>query len=216
MKSRVIVSSVAKKFIMALSGAFMVLFLTFHGAMNVVSIFSDDGYRLICNFLGANWYAVIGSLVIAFFVAIHFIMAFVLSYKNYVARGCQRYAVTNHAVTWDLRNMIVIGLLVLGGLALHLYDFWFTMQFAELCGRSSADGIDRLHWVFGNTQFSICYLAWLGVLFVHLAHGVPSVMQSIGWNNHKWVRRIDIIGKLFALAIVGMFAIVVVYYWLIY
>lgn len=215
MKGKLTLSSVVKKFIIAITGGFMVLFLTFHGVMNVVAIFSAESYQMICDFLGANWYAVIGSLLIAFFVALHFIMAFVLSWQNYVARGRQRYAIPNNAVTWDVRNMIVIGLLVIGGLTLHLYDFWYTMQFAELCGREPASGVERIRFVFGNTYFAICYLAWLGVLFLHLAHGVPSIMQSLGWNNKKWIRRIDILGKLFALAIVGLFAIVVVYFWII-
>ena len=209
-------SSVAKKTLMAVSGAFMVVFLLFHGSMNVVSIFSESGYEAICNFLGANWYAVAGSLVIALFVVVHLLMAFVLSLQNYMARGGQRYKVTNRTVGWDLRNMIVIGLFVLFGLCFHLYDFWAKMQLAELLGGEPASGIERIKFMFSDNYFSVMYLVWLAVLYIHLAHGVPSVMQSVGWNGRVWQRRIEVIGKIFAALVVLMFVSVVIYYWLIY
>jgi hypothetical protein len=40
-------------------------------------------------------------------------------------------------------------------------------------------------------------------------------MQSIGWSNHVWQNRIEVIGKIIAALIVVMFAVVVLYYWLI-
>lgn len=209
-------SSVARKTLMAVSGAFMVLFLLFHGAMNLVSVFSEEGYEAICNFLGANWYAVAGTMVIALFFVIHLVMAFVLSLQNYMARGRQRYKVTNKDASWDVRNMLVIGLFVLLGLVMHLYQFWAKMQLAEILGGEPASGIERIKFIFSNDLYSILYLVWIAVIYVHLAHGVPSVMQSVGWSNKVWKRRIEIIGKVFAALVMLMFATVVIYYWLIY
>jgi len=209
-------SSVARKTLMAVSGAFMVLFLLFHGAMNLVSVFSEKGYEAICNFLGANWYAVAGTMVIALFFVIHLVMAFVLSLQNYMARGRQRYKVPNKVASWDVRNMLVIGLFVLLGLVMHLYQFWAKMQLAEILGGEPASGIERIKFIFSNDLYSILYLVWIAVIYVHLAHGVPSVMQSVGWSNKVWKRRIEIIGKVFAALVMLMFATVVIYYWLIY
>ena len=50
-------SSIGKKVIMSVTGLALVLFLTFHACMNVVALISGDAYNLICEFLGANWYA---------------------------------------------------------------------------------------------------------------------------------------------------------------
>ena len=47
-------SSVGRKFIMALTGAALVLFITFHCVMNSVAIFWPSAYNAICEFLGAN------------------------------------------------------------------------------------------------------------------------------------------------------------------
>ena len=211
-------SSITKKLIMAITGGCLVFFLLFHGSMNIVAIISQEGYRWICEFLGANWYAIVGTVGLAAMVAIHFIYAFILSLQNYKARGSQRYAVVEkqEGVSWASKNMLVIGLIVILGLGLHLYDFWAKMQLVELQGQAPADGVDRIINVFSNSYYSVMYLVWLAFLWFHLSHGIASVMQSIGWNSHVWKHRIEWLGKFFAIVIVAMFASVVLYYWLIY
>ena len=210
-------SSITKKLIMAVTGGGLVFFLLFHGAMNVVSIFSEDGYRWICEFLGANWYAIVGTIGLAILMALHLIYAFILSFQNFKARGRQRYAVNERpeGVSWASKNMLAIGAFVLFGLVFHLYDFWAKMQLAELKGDVPVDGIDQIKHIFSNNYISIMYLLWLVAIWFHLSHGIASVLQSIGWNNLVWKHRIEWLGKFFAAVIVLMFASVVIYYWLI-
>ena len=61
---------------MSISGLALVLFLTFHASMNLVLIFSESGYNWICEMLGANWYALVGTGGLVALVLIHFIYAF--------------------------------------------------------------------------------------------------------------------------------------------
>jgi succinate dehydrogenase / fumarate reductase cytochrome b subunit len=210
-------SSITKKLIMAVSGAGLVFFLLFHGAMNVVSIFSEDAYRWICEFLGANWYALVGTIGLAVLMVLHIIYAFILSYQNYKARGKQRYAVNERpeGVSWASKNMLALGAFILFGLAFHLYDFWSKMQLAEIKGNEPVDGIDQIKFIFSSNYLSIMYLLWLVAIWFHLSHGIASVMQSIGWNNLQWKRRFEWLGNIFATVIVAMFVSVVIYYWLI-
>lgn len=210
-------SSITKKLIMAVTGGGLVLFLLFHGAMNVVSIFSEDAYRWICEFLGANWYAIVGTIGLAVLMALHLIYAFILSFQNFKARGRQRYAVNERpeGVSWASKNMLALGAFILFGLAFHLYDFWSKMQLAEIKGNAPVDGIDQIKFIFSNNYFSVMYLLWLVAIWFHLSHGIASVMQSIGWSNHVWQRRIEFLGNYFATIIVLMFASVVIYYWII-
>ena len=210
-------SSITKKLIMAVTGGALVLFLLFHGSMNLVSIISEDGYRWICEFLGANWYALVGTMGLAVLVVLHLIYAFILSYQNFKARGRQRYAVNERpeGVSWASKNMLAIGAFVLFGLAFHLYDFWAKMQLVELKGGEPVSGIEQIRFIFSNNYFSIMYLIWFVAIWFHLSHGIASVMQSIGWNNHVWQRRIEFLGSFFAAIIVMMFTSVVIYYWLI-
>lgn len=210
-------SSITKKLIMAVTGGGFVFFLLFHGAMNVVSIFSEDAYRWICEFLGANWYALVGTIGLAVLMVLHIIYAFILSYQNYKARGKQRYAVNERpeGVSWASKNMLALGAFILFGLAFHLYDFWSKMQLAEIKGNEPVDGIDQIKFIFSSNYLSIMYLLWLVAIWFHLSHGIASVMQSIGWNNIQWKCRLEWLGNFFATVIVLMFASVVIYYWLI-
>ena len=221
-------SSITKKLIMAITGGALVLFLLFHGSMNIVAIISKEGYNMICKFLGAHWYALVATAGLAALMVFHLIYAFVLSFQNYKARGKQRYAVVDRqeGVSWASKNMLVIGAIVLLGLGLHLFNFWANMQLPEVLHKLGMDveedvlalAADGSHYIvntFSCSVYSIIYLVWLAFLWFHLAHGVASVMQSIGWNNHVWQNRIEVIGKIIAALIVVLFASVVIYYWLI-
>lgn len=108
-------SSLGKKLVMSVTGCFLVLFILFHMSMNVTAIISPEDYNAICEFLGANWYALAGTVILAAGVLIHFIYAIILTLRNYKARGSQRYAVTvqEPGVDWASKNMLVLGFIVL-------------------------------------------------------------------------------------------------------
>lgn len=56
---------------MSVTGLALVLFLIFHMSMNLAALFSADAYNQICLFLGANWYALVASLMLAVLAVIH-------------------------------------------------------------------------------------------------------------------------------------------------
>ena len=124
-------SSIGRKVVMSVSGIALILFLTFHACMNVVALFSADAYNEICEFLGSNWYAVAGTVALVGLIAIHFIYAVILTLQNRKARGNNRYAVTAtpDKVDWNSRNMFVLGVIIVLGLLLHLFNFWYNMMF---------------------------------------------------------------------------------------
>ena len=138
-------SSIGRKFVMSISGLALVLFLLFHGCMNLAVVFSEEAYNTICHLLGANWYALIGTLGLAFLVLVHFCYAIYLTIQNRAARGNDRYAVTGkkEGVEWESENMLVLGIIVIGFLCLHLYNFWFRMQLAEITGGATAGAFRR-------------------------------------------------------------------------
>ena len=143
-------SSIGKKVIMAVTGMALILFLTFHMSMNVVALFSAEGYNMICEMLGANWYAVVATLALAALAVIHIIYAFILTMKNRAARGSERYAVTEKPskVEWASQNMLVLGLIVIFGLGMHLYDFWAKMMLVDLTGNGDlAHSTDGAYWI---------------------------------------------------------------------
>lgn len=216
-------SSVGRKVVMSITGASLVLFLLFHASMNLVAIISEEGYNMICEFLGANWYALVATAGLAGLVVVHILYAFILTVQNYRARGSQRYAVSagQKDVSWASKNMLVLGVIVVLGLGLHLFNFWYKMQFAEILHMAGVADVDianatnGVYWIketFANPVYVVLYLVWLAAIWFHLTHGVWSAMHSLGLNNGIWMKRIKTISCIVSTLVVLMFASVVVYY----
>lgn len=215
-------SSLGKKLVMSITGCFLVLFLLFHMCMNIVAIISADGYNMICEFLGANWYALAGTVVLAAGVVVHFAYALILTIGNYRARGNQRYAVTvtEPGVAWASKNMLVLGWIILGGLLLHLFNFWAKMQLVEILGQhgtvidgqlvAPTDGAALIRYTFSQWYYVVLYLLWFAALWFHLSHGVWSMFQTAGWANDKWYPRLKCLAVTVATLVFGGFALVVI------
>ena len=216
-------SSVGRKVVMSISGIALVLFLLFHMSMNLVAIFSTEGYNMICEFLGANWYALVGTAGLAVLVAVHFIYAFVLTLQNRKARGSQRYAVVEKpkSVEWASQNMLVLGIIVILGMGLHLFNFWANMQLPEVLHKlgmhveetvmaNVANGSGYIASTFSCPVYAALYVVWLAALWFHLTHGFWSAIQTLGINNNVWFCRWKAIGNVVVTLIILGFLVVVV------
>jgi succinate dehydrogenase / fumarate reductase cytochrome b subunit len=199
---------------MSISGIFLILFLLFHASMNLVLVFSDESYDWICEMLGANWYAIAGTLVLAAGVVVHIAYASLLTLQNQKARGADKYASANKTKTeWSAKNMYVLGFIILLGLAVHLWNFWYKMQFVELLGEEPAQGSALVKGLFSDCPvYVLVYLAWLAVIWFHLTHGVWSALQTLGLNNNIWFPRLKCIGNIVATIIMLLFAVCPVYF----
>ena len=212
-------SSIGRKVIMSVTGIALILFLTFHACMNLVALFSKEGYNMVCEMLGANWYAVAATIGLGALVAIHFIYAIILTLQNRKARGQSRYAVTNRPekVEWASQNMFVLGIIIVLGLLLHLFNFWFNMMFAELVNGgmpfindvdSASDGYALIAYTFQNPVYTILYIIWFVAIWFHLTHGFWSAIQTIGWNGKIWFNRWKTIGNIYATVLMLIFVVV--------
>ncbi len=204
---------------MSVTGLALVLFLTFHACMNVVAIFSGESYNMICKFLGANWYAVVGTVALGALVVIHFVYALLLTLQNRKARGQSRYAVTSkpEKVEWASQNMFVLGIIICLGLCLHLFNFWWNMMAAELLhttglAHAPADGYAWIEEVFSNPVFFGLYLVWFCALWFHLTHGIWSGLQTLGLSGKTWFSRIKCISQVWSTLVVLMFVAVAVFF----
>lgn len=209
-------SSIGRKVVMSLSGIALVLFLTFHASMNLVALFSAEAYNAICAFLGSNWYAVAATIGLAALVAVHFVYAFWLTMQNRKARGSNRYDVTSkpETVEWASQNMLVLGIIVVLGMALHLFNFWYNMMFAELLhqpmmgGYHATNGYAYIVETFGNPVYVVLYLIWLAALWFHLTHGFWSAMHTLGLSGKIWFSRWKCFGQFYSTVLVLMFVAV--------
>lgn len=214
-------SSIGRKFIMALSGCCLVLFLLFHMSMNLVSIISIEAYEQICAFLGTNWYAVLATGGLAVLILVHIVYAVILTLQNRKARGGDKYASANLTpVEWSSKNMFVLGIVLVAFLLIHLHDFWFQMMFAELFHMETIpvllpDGPvfpeaigGHMAKLFSNPVKVILYLIGIGALWFHLTHGVWSMFQTVGISGRTWLPRLKCIGNAVSTIVCLGFAIV--------
>ena len=208
-------SSIGRKVVMSVTGIALILFLTFHGCMNIVALFSGEAYNMICELLGANWYAIVATLGLAALAVIHIVFAFILTAQNRTARGSERYAVTDKPakVEWASQNMLVLGIIILLGLLLHLFNFWYNMMFAELAGFTNghlpSDGFAFIVDTFSNPVYVVLYVIWLCAIWFHLTHGFWSALQTLGISGKIWFCRWRVIGIIYVTLLMLCFLVVV-------
>ncbi len=220
-------SSIGRKLIMSVTGACLILFLTFHVLMNAVAIVWPTAYNTICALLGANWYALVASMGLAALFVIHIVYAFILTLQNRKARGNDRYNVTTLPphVEWSSNNMLVLGIVVVAFLAVHMIQFWAKMQLIEALSHDPAtwalvDGAAAnpaagtlfLHAAFSEIWTPIVYIIGFVALWFHMNHGFWSMFQTAGWNNDTWLPRLKKISLVWTSVVVGLFTIQAVWF----
>ena len=226
-------SSIGKKFIQAISGAFLILFLLLHGTINFFSVIDSftgkygiaaeddilfsagDGlFKWGCDFMSTPVIDImVPILALGFFV--HILYGIWLSVKNYISRGgIKRYEVDSKAATdsWSSRNMLILGIVILGCIGLHLTDFWAKMQLPEMFGIGTFENNPYilLNFTFGRWWLLALYLLFFVAVWFHLTHGFWSMFQTIGWSGQKWMKRLKVIGIIVATVIFLIFAAVAV------
>ena len=205
---------------MALTGICLVLFVTFHVLMNSVALFWPAAYNQVCEFLGANWYALIASAGLGLIFIIHIIYALWLTIQNRRARGNDRYAVNGAApgVEWSSKNMLVLSIVILAFLVVHMIQFWSKMQLQELLSHEltvlpQVDGVPAspamgtlfLQMAFSQWWTPVVYIIGFVALWFHMNHGFWSMFQTIGWDNDRWIKRLKAIGFWWTSIVVALF-----------
>lgn len=223
--------SIGRKFIQAVSGAFLIIFLLLHATINFFSVIDSftgkfgvvanddklfsagDGlFQLGCDFMSTPVITIMVP-VLALGFLIHIGYGIYLSYYNMRARGgVKRYEVASKAKadSWASTNMLVLGIVILGIVFFHLTHFWADMQLKEFTGGEAENPYLLLTTVFGSLFNLIVYLVWFVAVWYHLCHGFWSMFQTVGWNNQTWFKRLKVIGIIVATLICAMFVAVAV------
>ena len=221
--SNFLTASIGRKFIMSISGMFLMVFVCLHLGVNLLLIFDDSGdlFNVAANFMATNPFIKIMEPVLGLGFLVHIVWSFMISYKNYKARPV-RYAVSNAAYSssWTSRNMLIMGALVLVFLIMHMLNFFYVIKFdPESMAPVEVGGVDMhdtYSLVTGLFKSSIvyCFLYVLGgvLLGLHLSHGFWSSFQTLGFNNKIWMKRLIVIGQVFATLIAVGFSSIPLYF----
>lgn len=212
-------SSIARKVAMALSGLFLILFLTQHLFINSTSLFGPETFNAISHFMGHNplvQFVIQPILIIG--VLFHFIMGFYLDLKNRSSRpvGYAKYNGGANA-SWASRNMIVSGSVVLAFLGLHFIDFWIPEMNVKYLNPNQQLIDDATRYYpelkehFETTIRTAAYCLSFGLLSLHLWHGFNSSFQSVGFNN-KYSKGLYNFAKVYAVFVPFGFVVVALYH----
>jgi len=212
-----ITSSIGRKYAMALSAMFLLIFLIMHLSVNLLSIFGETAYNNASQFMGYNpliQFLMQPVLMVA--VIFHFVMGFILEIRNNRARPI-KYAMNKGEAnsTWMSRNMIITGAVILAFLGLHMYDFWYhEMNYKYIEGLPVKENRfwEDLHGKFSNIWRVVLYVIAFVLLGLHLAHGFQSSFQSIGARHPKYTPFIKAFGNWYSVLIPLGFIIIAIYH----
>jgi succinate dehydrogenase / fumarate reductase, cytochrome b subunit len=205
-------STIGRKLLMALTGLFLILFLTIHLIGNLQLLLPDGGktFNEYAEFMGHNKLIQAVSFGNFFFIVLHIIVSIVLTFQNQGARPVQYAYKSKTKVTPAARQMMVLGTLILIFIVVHLVNFWGKAKFGEM--PKTAEGLHDLYLVT-KTAFESPILVGLYVfcmiaLAFHLSHGFQSAFQTLGLNHKKYTPFIKTLGAIYSILIPVLYALI--------
>lgn len=216
-------SSIGKKFLMSISGLFLILFVGVHATLNSLLLVGPDTYNIAAHFMATNIFIKIMEPILALGFIVHIIYAFILEISNYYRRGPVRYkmAVRRHQSTWSSRNMIWLGIIIFVFLAVHLANFFWKVKFGGV-PETTVNGV-KMHDTYTLVVSLFQSNIWIDLLYVlgaialgfHLHHAFWSAFQTLGWSNEKWRKIWTTLGDIYAVIIAFTFGIIPLYFYFI-
>ena len=213
---KLISSSIGRKILMALSGIFLVVFLTQHFLINITSVFSENLFNTLSHFMGNNpLVQFILQPVLIFGVIFHFVMGFYLEILNSKSRkkNYSKYSGSSNA-SWISRNMIFSGGVILIFLVLHFIDFWIpemNYKYVEVLPEDPNRYFEELVHKFESPIRTLIYSLSFIFLALHLLHGFSSSFKTVGVNSKYY----DLIQKatyIFSITIPLGFVFIAIYH----
>lgn len=211
-------STIGRKLIMALTGLFLILFLTGHVAGNLQLFNDDDGeaFNIYAKFMTTNPAVKILSYLTYISIIGHVIFSIWLSRSNKIARPIEYGVSTPPSTTFASRNMGILGTILLIFIVVHMKTFWYEMHWGEIPfvtydGVEYKDLFKIVTFAFQNELMVIGYVVAMAFLAFHLSHGFASAFQSLGWNHPKYSPAIKFIGTVYCILVPILFASMPVY-----
>ncbi|MDH5716941.1 MAG: succinate dehydrogenase cytochrome b subunit [Spirochaetia bacterium] len=209
----IISHSLTKKYIMALTGLFLITFLVVHLIGNLLLVIDTTGAKFneYSSELKSSLFIQITEFILIFGFLFHVTDAAILYIKNKSARPV-KYHVLKQGENIKLSSnfMYITGILILLFLFLHLYQFLFLGRILK----SEILMHELVINAFKNPIYLFIYLIWLIFLFLHLKHAFQSAFQSLGLYHKKYTNIIKNIGSIYSFIVPAGFAFISIYLYL--
>jgi len=193
-------SSVGKKIQIAISGIFLVLFLIFHLANNLVLFAGKDSFNQMVGFL-ENIKPIIrimefGLLSILF---IHTWNAIKLTFANQRLRTTKYNQLNDESSSVNSRTMAISGSIILLFIFMHLGYIWSTYQMHSFyLNETYYDVLLRSEIGYLNhTPTAVFYITAIFLIGFHLKHGYHSSLKTFGFLDSRLSNVLHSIGFVF-------------------
>jgi succinate dehydrogenase / fumarate reductase cytochrome b subunit len=210
-------SSLGKKYIMAVTGFVLFLFVIGHLAGNLQIFLGQEAINRYGHFLQSNpeliWPA---RLTLLLMVGLHIWSATVISLENKAARPVGYSVYQPVGSSYASRTMLVSGSIVFVFIVYHLLHYTVLVQYLNFTGQDFSAFMEKLpgqvpaerHDIFKmmvvgftNPWVSAFYMLGLALLSLHLSHGASSMFQSLGWKNEAYRPFLDLAARVVAVVI---------------
>jgi succinate dehydrogenase / fumarate reductase cytochrome b subunit len=210
---------------MSLSGIFLMLFLLVHLFLNSFLMFDSSGdlFNMGAHFMGTNPLMKIMEPILGLGFIVHILWSAWITLENRKATPV-KYAVVDqkNASTWASRNMFVLGSVIFIFLVMHMMHFWYEIKITHSLIQVEVDKVMMenayalvsglfTHGTFGLV-YSGLYILGAVALGLHLHHAFWSALQTLGWSNIVWRKRLTVFGDIYAIIIAGGFSLIPIYF----
>ena len=214
--TQTLTGSIGKKLLMALTGLFLILFLTVHLAGNLQLLLGDEGesFNIYAHAMATNPFIKVVSYGNFLFIFLHVVYSILLTRKNRSARSVGYEVSTQDSKSsWASKNMGILGTILMIFIVAHLKGFWFEFKFGSV-PTVIYDGMEYLNvystvsFAYTNIFIVIFYVVSMAFLAFHLSHGFASAFQTLGLNHKKYSPIVNTVGKVFSILIPALYALI--------
>lgn len=213
-------SSLGKKYVMAITGAGLFVFLIGHLVGNLQVFGPPELINGYAHFLKSKpamvWGARLGLLAC---VGLHILAAITLHKLNEAARPVGYAGKGAYGASKASQYMLPTGLVILAFIIYHLAHFTalltingtgtdFSKLTTVLHGETIPDVYAMMVMGFQVWWVVAFYLVAQALLFVHLSHGLTAMFQSLGFRDHVWWPRIQLFAKAASIALLVGYCVI--------
>lgn len=202
-------STIFQKWVMAITGILLVLFLVGHLSGNLLIFLGPDamnGYAVGLRELfhgGALWIARLGLIVM---FVLHVRAGIILSQRNRKAKGVRNQKFEARSSTVASRSMLYTGLLVLFYVVYHLAHFTWGAAHSEFYHFTDALGRHDVYRMvvesFRQPTIVAAYVLAMAVTGLHLNHAIASAFQTLGVSHPRYTPLIKLAGPAISIGLV--------------
>jgi len=211
--NKILFSSISMKFVMALAGIFLLMFLPVHLTINLMLLKSDpEPFNKAAHFMATFPLIKIIEIVLITAILIHITYGIIIQIRNWLARPVGYNSGNKAETSFFSKFMIWTGAAVLTFLVLHFFNFFFIRL--GIVRGDSEDFFSIAHALFKINAYNYIYLFCFALLGLHLFHAFYSAFQTLGLNHRIWTPVVKVLAVIYAVALPAGFAMISLTLWL--